>query len=662
LSGEQSAQRKTDGSDLDELREFLGEVLSNAQPPTELTLSEWADNYRVLSSEASAEHGQWVTANAPYEKEIMDAISDPTVPRIVVQKASQVGVTDCAILNSIGYYMSEDPCPILVVQPTIEMAEAFSTDRLAPMLRDSPRLRTLVADPKSRDSHNTLRRKAFKGGYVALGGANSAASLAGRPVRVLLLDDVDRYPLSAGTEGNPLALAIARTSAFWNRKIVIVSSPGIAGISHVEREMSLSTCEFWYLPCPHCSLMQILEWDRIRFDDMTHRCLQCAEHSEKYLWLAGEGEWRAHRPFDDRGNKVKTRGFFLGGLYSPWIEWDLLRDEFIRACAANEEGDIELLKAFRNTRLGLLHQDEGNKVKIDLYRRRELFEHEVPDGVVVITAGVDVQDQSIFADVIGWGKGRENWHLDYITIPGDPRTGEPWEGLDEAVYDRVFTTGSGAKMRVRRICVDSSFASDYVYTYTKARQPRCIAIKGMGGLGKPPISAITFSKSNRCMIASLGVDTLKEEIMNRLNVTKPGAGYCHFPRTDLFDKQMQAHEPINGYDVPYFEGLRAEQRIVKSKHGFKTYIWMKRLSQRNESWDCFVYALAALQLPHSGIKVDTMRRDTITITDDEAKKAQKSAFGVQPARNPLAQPEPEPMRHSERVVATKFGAVNRPIY
>lgn len=644
------------------LQQLIRDCLSALQPPRKITLSEWADTYRVLSSESSAEPGAWVTAKAPYEKEIMDAISDPAVQRVIVQKASQVGVTDCAILNPLGYFMSEDPCPILVVQPTITMAEAFSTDRLAPMIRDSPRLRDLVADPKARDSQNTMLRKAFPGGYAALGGANSAASLSGRPVRVVLLDDVDRYPASAGTEGNPLQLAIARTSAFWNRKIVIVSSPGIAGVSHIEREMAQSTCEFWYLPCPICGQLQILEWDRIRFDDLTHRCLQCSEYREKYLWLAGDGEWRAHRPFDERGNKVRTRGFFIGGLYSPWVEWDVLRDEFVRACKANEEGDVELLKAFKNTRLGLVHQEEGSKVKIDLLQRREIYDAEIPEGVLVLTAGVDVQDQSIFADIIGWGRGRESWHIDFLTIPGDPRTSEPWEALDVALYRRVFTCKDGKKMRVRRICVDSSFASEFVYNYTKPRQPRCIAIKGMGGLGKPALSALTFSKSNRCLIASLGVDTLKEETMNRLNVTKPGAGYCHFPRSDIFDPAMQTHEPINGYDATFFEGLRAESRVMKSKFGFKTYVWIKRLSQRNESFDCRVYATAALILPHSGINLEKMSRDTITITDDE-KKQQSSKFGVQKTSMApeLIEGVAAAAPSEDYVRRSKYGAMNRPL-
>ena len=204
---------------------FILERYRLYRPPSRLPMSEWADRHRVLSSESSAEPGQWVTAKAPYEREIMDAISNPFCPKVVVQKAAQIGITDTAILNPIGYFIDVDPCPILVVQPTIEMAEAFSSDRLAPMIRDSPRLRRKVGEPRARDTSNTLRRKAFPGGYVAMGGANSAASLSGRPVRIALFDDVDRYPASAGTEGNPLQLGMARTSAFYNRKVVVVSSP-----------------------------------------------------------------------------------------------------------------------------------------------------------------------------------------------------------------------------------------------------------------------------------------------------------------------------------------------------------------------------------------------------------------------------------------------------
>lgn len=598
------------------------------KPPSRLPLSDWADKYRILSPESSAESGQWITSRAPYEKEMMDAISDPFTPRVIIQKAAQVGATDCAILNPVGYYMDEDPCPILVVQPTLEGASAFSTDRLAPMLRDSPRLKNLVAEPRSRDSSNTMFRKAFRGGFVQMAGANSAASLSGRPIRVVLLDDVDRYPVSAGSEGNPLKLAIARTSAFWNRKIVIVSSPGLAGVSHVEREMNMSTQEYWYLPCPLCNYFQILDWDRIRFSDMSHGCIACGYYRQKHEWIANaeHGEWRPHRPVDSKGRSVKSRGFYLSGLYSPWIEWELLVDEFVAASKANEEGDVELLKAFRNTRLGALHEDKGQRVEVDLYaERRELYSAEVPEGVLVLTAGVDVGDNMLNYEIVGWGRGRECWGIEYGILDGNPREPEVWELLDEAVYERVFTCHDGKKMRVRRMPVDSNFCSDYVYAYTKSRQPRAISIRGEGGLGKPFVkSAGVLTKSNRAHLITLGVDTAKEEIILRLCVAKPGPGFCHFPR-------LANSEPARGYDEEYFKGLTAEQRKVKSKYGFRTYIWMKRLSQRNEPFDCRIYALAGIVLPYTGIRLEDMGRDLIQGGDEGAgaRPAGLTRYGAQ---------------------------------
>jgi phage terminase large subunit GpA-like protein len=630
------------------------------RPPSKLPLSEWADRHRILSSESSAEPGQWITDKAPYERVIMDAISDPWCPRVVVQKASQVGITDSAILNPVGYFIDEDPCPMLVVQPTIELAEAFSTDRLQPMLRDSPRLRGKVADPKSRDSGNTLRRKAFKGGYIALGGANSAASLSGRPVRVALLDEVDRYPASAGTEGNPLQLAIARTSAFWNRKVVIVSSPGIKGVSHVEREMEQSTKEHWYLPCPDCGCMQVLEWDRIRFSDYSHRCLECNEHFEKHMWLMGEGEWRPHQTHDKRGRKITTRGFYLSGLYNPWIDWDVLVEEFVRAVRANEEGDIEPLKAFRNTRLGQLHEDTGDKVEIDLYKeRRETYDAEVPDGVLVLTAGIDVGEQQLNYEIVGWGKGSESWGIEYGLLDGDPREQDVWDLLDEAVYRRAFTTHDGKKMRVKKMAVDSGHASDFVYAYTKPRQPRAISIKGEGGLGKPFIKgAGTFTKTNRARLQTLGVDSGKEEIVNRLTVPKPGPGYCHFP-------MLKNGEAARGYDEEYFKGLTAERRIVKAKHGFRTYIWIKRLSQRNEPFDCRNYALGAMRIPFQGIDLEKMKRDIWTVTDEKVEQ-ETSPFGAQQRRMIETDQMPaHAMRERQREEnrpRSKFGAQNKPIW
>jgi phage terminase large subunit GpA-like protein len=378
---------------------------------------------------------------------------------------------------------------------------------------------------------------------------------------------------------------------------------------------------------------------------MTHRCLECGENFEKFLWLAGDGEWRAHHPFNERGEKILTRGFYLSGLYNPWVEWQILVDEFVRAVRANEEGDIEPLKAFRNTRLGQLHDDTGQRIDIDLYaERREDYTAEIPEGVLAMTAGVDVGEYAINYEIVGWGRGRESWGIEYGMIDGDPREGDVWDLLDEAVYRRILLTHDGKRMRCRKIAVDSGYAADFVYAYTKPRQPRCIAIKGEGGLGKPFIKgAGTFTKSNRARLQIIGVDSGKEEIVNRLLVSNVGAGYCHFPR-------LKNGEAARGYDEEYFKGLTAERRIVKSKHGFRTYIWTKRLSQRNEPFDSRNYALAALAIPYAGMNLATMERDVLTATEQRGDVV----FGAQRQRMTEA-------RATEQKGGGKFGAQNRGI-
>jgi phage terminase large subunit GpA-like protein len=269
--------------------------------------------------------------------------------------------------------MDTDPGPLMYVLPTIEVGESFCVDRIRPMLRDTPRLRGLVSEPRAKDSSNTLRRMTFPGGFLVIAGANSAASLSARAIRVLLLDEIDRYPLSAGAEGDPIALAVARTTSFSNRKIVMVSTPSTKDVSHIERELRHSTREHWYLSCPACGFMQVLSWDRIRFSDCTHRCRECGAHNEKHRWLASRGEWRPHQTHDKLGEPITTRGFYISGLFNPWCDWRTLVVEFVRAVRANEAGDASPLKAWRNLRMGELFEDLSEKVEVDLYERREVY-------------------------------------------------------------------------------------------------------------------------------------------------------------------------------------------------------------------------------------------------------------------------------------------------
>ena len=249
-----------------EYQDNIAIVLQNTKdqfkPPPDLKVSEWADNFRKLSPESSAESGSWNTSRAPYQKDIMNCFNDNEIEKIVVMTSSQVGKTEI-ILNAIGYYIDQDPSPILIVQPTLQMGQAFSKDRLSAMIRDSEQLRGSVKDARSRDSGNTTMHKKFAGGHLTIVGSNSASGLASRPIRVLLMDEVDRYELSAGSEGSPIALAIARTKTFWNRKIFLCSTPTIKGLSVIEDAFEESDQRYYYVPCPECNHHQILQWKNV---------------------------------------------------------------------------------------------------------------------------------------------------------------------------------------------------------------------------------------------------------------------------------------------------------------------------------------------------------------------------------------------------------------
>jgi phage terminase large subunit GpA-like protein len=596
----------------DALLRVIGEALF---APPKIGVAEWANQYRQLSAEASPEHGQWIGAKAPYQREPMNAASDPFVRVVVLMWASQTGKTEVGILNPLGYHIDQDPCPILIVEPTLEMADSTMQERILPMLRDTRCLRGKLRAFHARDGSTRKRRKFFSGGFVVLAGANSPVSLASRPVRIVKLNEVDRYPVSARNEGDPCSLAIARCTNFWNKKIVFTSSPTLAGASRIEAAFSDSTQEYWYLPCPSCEHLQVLKWSRLDFATVTLRCERCARGFDKVTWLRQPGRWIAH------AQHAHNRGFHLSALISPWIEWEELIAEFRAAKALSDAGDHEKLKVFVNTRLAEVWEDRGERVEHDLYAdRREIYPGELPDACLVLTAGIDVQDTRVLYEVVAWGRGRESWGIEYGVIVGEPHDPHTWKQVDEKVLDRIFTYADGAKARIKRICVDSGHATNEVYAYTKARQPRCFAIKGEGGLGKPLIKSFRVTGKERATLFILGVDTGKDEIVSRLRVDKPGPGYCHFP-------MLPNGEPARGYSEQYFEGLTAEKRVTKFVNGFKTYIWVKRSGDENEPFDCRNYALAALVL--SGVNLDTSSRDVSDSGRGQVQVRKATGYGAQ---------------------------------
>lgn len=573
-------------------------ILYCLKPPPDLRLSEWADNYRRLSSEASAEPGRWKTSKAPYQKEIMDAITDITIKKVVVMSAAQVGKTDAMILNPIGYYIHYEPSPIMVLQPTIQMAEAFSKDRLSPMLRDTPVLTDRVND-KSRNSGNTILQKIFPGGHVTMVGANSPSSLASRPIRVLLADEIDRYPATAGSEGDPLFLAGKRLTTFWNRKEVDVSTPTIKGLSRIEVEYQNSSRGEWNTPCPCCGELQPLKWANVVYDksDLSEIKYVC----EKCGTLSSEVEWKEHfseGKFIHENPENPVKGFHLNTLASTLATWREVVEKFITANEEMKKGNIELMKVWVNTELGETWEEDGEQVEEeDLLKRRERYNCEIPEEVIYLTAGVDTQDDRFEIEVVGWGPEYESWGIKYAVLYGDNSDlGKPvWKDLD-TFLSQTFTKADGTKLKIICTCIDSGgHRSNQVYKFCKERFNRKVfAIKGSNDSAAAYIQKPTKNNREQAYLFTLGVDTGKSLLLQRLKVEEEGPGYCHFPK----DEKGKPYSP-RGYDNTYFKGLTAEKQVLTYKKGRPIFEWRLRdLGQhkRNEALDCRNYATAAIEI------------------------------------------------------------------
>ncbi|MDR1978294.1 MAG: phage terminase large subunit family protein, partial [Synergistaceae bacterium] len=592
-------------------------------PPPDLTVSQWADQERRIPPEASAEPGRWRTSRAEYQREIMDALSDHRVQRIVMMTSAQIGKTEL-LLNIVGYHIDQEPAPILKVDPTLEMGEAFSKDRLAPMIRDTPALWGKIKDPRARDSGNTLLHKTFPGGHITIAGANSPASLASRPIRVLLCDEVDRYPMSAGTEGDPVDLAIQRTQNFWNRRVMLVSTPTIMGISRIEKAYEASTKEKWCVPCPSCGEFQPYEWDRIIHKDVPEplmKCAHCGASHGEIDWKAGQerGIWVA-----ENKNETQTRGFHLNAFASPWVTWTSLVEQYREAYKNGEEA----LKVWWNTKLGLPWENQAGAIEAEtLESHREEYAAEIPDGVLLLTCGVDTQDDRLEAEVVGWGVGKESWGIEYRVFYGDPGRKEVWSALDDFLL-HFWSYADGEEIGISCTCVDSAgHYTDDVYRFCKPRARRNVfAIVGRGDSGKPSVSKPSRSNRRHVPLFTLGVSTIKGSLFSRLRVEHPGAGYCHFP--------IEAKTNHRGYDAPYFKGLVSERMVVKKVRGRDRIEWEPRSKGiRNEPLDVRVYATGALEILNPDLE---RRKERRTVKG----KSKKPAANPQP-REPLKKEEQE---------------------
>jgi phage terminase large subunit GpA-like protein len=569
-------------------------------PDPLLSVSEWSDRHRILSSKASAEPGRWRTSRTPYLKAIMDCLS-PTSPveRVVFMKAAQLGATEMGS-NWIGYVIHHAPGPMMAVWPTVEMAKRNSKQRIDPLIEESAALSELIAPARARDSGNTILAKEFRGGVLVMTGANSAVGLRSMPVRYLFLDEVDGYPLDVEGEGDAISLAEARTRTFARRKIFMVSTPTISGASAIEREYEASDQGRYFVPCPHCSHRQWLRFEQLRWEKgqpetAAYVCESCdtpiAEHHK--TWMLEHGEWRAMLTEQN----TRTAGFHLSSLYSPvgWRSWREIAAAW-ESAVSKESGSAAAIKTFKNTELGETWVEEGEAPDWQrlLERREDYPLGTVPAGALLLVGAADVQKDRIEASVWAFGRGKESWLIEHRVLMGDTARDAVWKRLGELIVE-TWTHECGASMPLARFAVDTGFATQEAYAFVRGcRDPRVMAVKGVSRgaalIGTP--TAIDVSQGGRKLrrgikVFAVTVGIAKLEFYNNLRKTadvdedgvtiRYPAGYIHLPKIDS----------------EFIQQLCAEQLITRrDRNGFPVREWQK-MRERNEALDCYVYARAA---------------------------------------------------------------------
>ncbi len=727
-----------------ELWQYVSKMGLKPLPKT--SVSQWADDYRMLSQGLSAEPGRWKTSRAPYQKDIMDAFTQPGINRVVVKSASQVGkaldvetpimtttgwkrmgdltindqvfdengkpvrilavsevwnnrpcyevkfsdeeviiadenhdwyvdvdtdgtfiletksiykiiswlnskvwihetfsrrivsvtpVTNRATVcievdspthlflagrnlipthnsdimnNVLGRYAHLDPCAVMMIQPTIELAQDYSKSRISPMIRDTKVLSQVFYETKSedgsktRDGKNTILSKLFPGGRLIMCGANSPAGLASRPVRVLLADEVDRFPDSAGTEGDPVDLAAKRMTTFWNRVMGLFSTPTNEGSSRIDVEYQTGTQEEWQHECPNCG-----EYHLIRHTEMECETEEHKDAKGRKIVIVSDVKWRCpdcgSTFSEDEMRKVPQkyisknpaalhngiRSFFVNGFTSPWLTWNDIMREWLEA-----KGDPTREKVVMNTRFGESYAQQGAFEDYQQFiRRREKYGADLPDGVLLLTGAVDTQDNRLEYEITGWGYGEECWGICKGVILGQPDNKATWDALD-AVLDKVYRFKNGTGLKVARAFIDSGgHYTSKVYEYCEKNfSKQRFAIKGTAGTPGIPLNyKIGKASGSKIPLVMLGVDDGKQQVMNRLAIDEPGAKYFHFPLDEEF-------LGTRGYDELYFKGIISEHKKKVKRKGVIHEIWEPTAGVRNEPLDLRVYNLACMNSIH----------------------------------------------------------------
>lgn len=615
-------------------------------PPTTLTVSEFADTELTVTTGPLA-GTRWQTDFAPYQRGILNAFHEPGIEFVVVQTSSQVGKTSIATAIC-AYHMAHDPCPILVVEPTVDpMAKDFAQNRLEPLIAASPRLQLTVSKKRAKDATNTTLHKTFKGGWVAIGGANSAASLAARSVRLLVLDEIDRYPAELPGEGSTIAIALKRTTAYRRRRrVLLLSSPTLQG-APIDVWFRRGDQRRFHVPCPQCGAPFVFAWSQIRWTDRdpaTARihCPACdygLDDAERMAAVAEaalmDDAWRPTPPSvreneHDPPRDPRVASFHLWEGMSPLSSLPEIVTGFLQARAAQKAGDRSEMHTWQNTTLGepvAPEAGEGVEPHVLMMRREPLADVErLPAGVVCLTMGVDVQDDRLELLVVGWGPGDEAWLVDRAVLPGDTSQPEPWRGLDD-VLDVAYPHPFGPRLMVQGTCIDSGgHRTTMVYDYCERRAARRVyAIKGLAGQ-QPIVSSPSPKRwgriERRVPLYTVGVDSAKALVLSRLGLTEKGPGYVHLPMTDWCDEEL-------------CQQLTSERLVTKWTKGVPTQVW-KKMRARNEGLDLFVYAVAALQLinPKLGLMAERLRAHAPAPAEQTKGQAKKGDLVPAPVARP----------------------------
>lgn len=565
-------------SDLKATEDLVAAFFHALRPPREMSLHQWAETHYHLSAESSSEPGRWITI--PYQVGIMNAISDRTIRKVSCMKSARVGYTKI-IVAAIGYHAHYDPCSILVLQPTEDDAKGFSTEEIQPMFRDvqvlAGKLRQTAED--GRAARQTMLKMQTGGGTLTVAGAKTPRNFRRITVRKVIRDEVDAYEVTK--EGDPIKLSAKRMQTASHPQEINGSTPTLKGLSMIEREFAASDQRYFLVPCPHCGHRQRLVWGGVRWESGNpggawYQCEAngCVIEEKDKADMVAAGEWVASKPY--RGHA----GFHISSLYSPFpgAAWGLLAQEFLEAKA----GGASTLQVFINTVLGETWDGGDDVLEPDaLVNRREAYPADTldPRGVLV-TAGVDIQDDRFELEFVAWAANDETWSLDYVRHYGDPSGKRFWAALDEAL-GRQFSHPSGLILRVETACVDTggSYTQEaYRYVGPRFRQ-RIFGIKGSSDFDAPiwP-SKPTFSAKAGAKIFVIGVGQCKLRVVRRLEVKTPGPGYCHFP---------------DRYEPAHFDQICAEKLVTRYVKGFPMRSWQKPAGARNEAFDCRVYATAA---------------------------------------------------------------------